>query len=219
MYLTSATRPDIARSVNYFAQFLEKPQVRHCNLLKRVLRYLQATPTHCLWYPTTDNEMDLTGYADADWASGRTDRRSRTGYIFFLGKCCISWMSRRQPTVALSTTEAEYMAASHAAREAAWFRNLLTEMKIDISTPTVVFEDNQSTIKLTENPVNHARTKHIDVQHHFIREQVEGGKIKTIYCPTEEMISDALTKPLAAEAFRNQVFAMGVRAVPNMPET
>lgn len=137
----------------------------------------------------------MTGSADADWAASVVDRRSYTGYIFKLGNSIVSWESRKQRTVALSSTEAEYMSLSDACKEALFIKAFMSEcLKLDVKI--VVYNDNQSTIKLSENHMYHARTKHIDVRHHFIREIVENGVIVIRYKCTNDMLADILTKPL-----------------------
>ena len=149
------------------------------------------------------------GFCDTDWAGDANDRRSTTGYAFILGDGVVSWSSKRQPTVALSTTEAEYMAASHCTREAIWLRQLMADVRCKQVGGTLVMCDNQGAIALAKNPVHHARTKHIDVQHHFVREKVERGLIRLEYCPTEDMMADVLTKALAKERHEKLRTMMG----------
>jgi hypothetical protein len=156
------------------------------------------------------DNIKLTGYSDSDWANDISMRKSISGYIFYLADGVISWSSKRQATVALSSTEAEYMAISHATREAIWLRTLLKELGYSQNT-TTIFEDNQSSIAIAKNPIHHARTKHIDIQHHFIWEKVETGELELIYIPTEEMRADALTKPLPYPKFSKLVSLMGLR--------
>jgi hypothetical protein len=200
MYLMTGTRPDLAFSVSILSQFNARPSQAHYNAAIRVLRYLRGTHDYGLTYRSTqyspnNDKVILYGYSDADWANDVTSRRSVTGYVFY---CCggvISWSAKRQPTTALSSTEAEYMALTQATKEAIWLRRLLLELGFPQQI-TTIFEDNQSTIALAKNPVHHQRTKHIDVRHHFVREQVEIGSIQLEYIPTTDMIADALTKAL-----------------------
>src|SRR5271154_1801352 len=138
-------------------------------------------------------------------------RRSTTGYIFYLSEGVISWSSKRQATVALSSTEAEYMALTQATKEAIWLRTLLDELGFKQHDATTLFEDNQSCIALTKNPIHHACTKHIDIQHHFVHEKVESADITLTYLSTDEMIADALTKPLAHPKFKKFVDLMNLR--------
>ena len=144
--------------------------------------------------------MVLTGYCDASWAPDDDNRRSVTGYCFTLNDtgCAVSWKSKRQQTVALSSTEAEYMGLAAATQEALFLKNLMIELdpKYDCNNPIIIFEDNQSAISLAENQIHHARTKHIDCKYHFIREQVVCKCITVQYLETSKMIADSLTKPV-----------------------
>jgi hypothetical protein len=194
MYAMTATRPDIAYAVSTLTAFMATPGEQHWIAVKRVLRYLQGTRNYCL--VLGGNSVELNGWCDADWANDKDTRRSVTGYVFRLGDGVVSWQSKRQPTVAMSSTEAEYMATSYAARESIFLRQLLSELGYKQASVTLHC-DNQSSIALSSNPAYHQRTKHIDVQHHFIREKVEAGEIVLKYEPTEHMIADVLTKALA----------------------
>jgi hypothetical protein len=195
MYAAIATRPDIAFAVSTLSQFLENPGRLHWEAVKRVLRYLSGTKDFKLTYGTENHE--LTGYTDADGAAQK-HRKAISGHVFLINGGAISWSSRKQELVTLSTTEAEYVAATHAAKEATWLRKLLKEINIQDNTPTTLFCDNQSALKLATDDNYHARTKHIDTRYHYIRDVIAKGIINTVYCPTEDMVADALTKPLPA---------------------
>ena len=154
----------------------------------------------------------MFGYTDADWGGDQVDRRSTTGFAFLFGGGAVSWSSKKQRTVALSSTEAEYMAATQATKEAIWFRRLLKEIGYFTSNiPTTIFADNQGCIALAKNLAYHARTKHIDVQHHFIREKVEDGEIELIYCSTKEMVADILTKSISRDKLQKFTEGLGLR--------
>lgn len=201
MYIMLGTRPDIAFAISLCCRFMANPTAAHITALKRVLRYLKGTITLVLTY--RGDLKPLAGYSDSDWAGDVQTRRSTAGYIFNLGSGAISWQSKRQPTVALSSCEAEYMGQTAATKEAIWLRALLTGMTgSDIET-TVLFGDNQGAIALSRNPEFHARTKHIDTQYHFTREKVESGEVKWEYLPTRQQIADGLTKPLPRNAFED----------------
>lgn len=193
MYLVVLTRPDLAYTVSYLSQFNNCYTEYHWKCAKRVLRYLQGTKSYSLIF--TKDDRPLIGFVDADWASDKSDRKSYTGFVFKLSGGSISWKSKKQNTVALSSTEAEYMALSEAAKEAIYLRNLLGELtgKLDC---VKVFNDNQSALKLSVNPMFHERTKHIDVRYHFVREVVSNNIIKVDYLSTAEMTADILTKGL-----------------------
>jgi Reverse transcriptase (RNA-dependent DNA polymerase) len=195
MYAMVATRPDLAFAVGALGKFSAKPRLQHWNAAKHVLRYVKATLDFNLTFGA--NEMrELHGFCDADWAGDIDTRRSTTGYVFLMDGGAVSWSSKRQPTVALSTTEAEYMSATQATKEACWLRKLLADLGRKPEQATFIQCDSQGAIALIGNPVQHTRTKHIDIQHHFVREQVEAGAVKFSYCPTETMIADVLTKGL-----------------------
>jgi hypothetical protein len=138
----------------------------------------------------------LVGLSDADFAGSLDTRKSTTGYVFFIGSGAVSWSSKRQPTVALSTTEAEYMAAVHSGKEAIWFRTLLADLGFPIDGPIPIFADNQSSLAVAKNPQHHTRMKHIDIKWHWIREQVAKGQVDLRFIPTSENTADLLTKGL-----------------------
>ena len=202
MYLSVSSRPDIAFAVNNLARFNSNPRKEHWSALKRVLRYLNGTINHGLLYKQGGPEH-FVGYSDADWAGDLSDRKSTSGYVFILSGGPVSWSSRKQKCVALSTAEAEYVALSAAVQECMWLRQLESELSGDNDTPTVIFEDNQSTIAMAKNPQFHGRAKHIDIRHHFVREQLAHGTIQLEYCPTTEMTADIFTKGLNGERFKN----------------
>lgn len=153
------------------------------------------------------------GYSDADWAGDVDDRHSTSGNVFLLAKGAVSWLSKKQATVALSTAEAEYVALTTATQEAIWLRRLLTDVGKPLAEPVVINEDNQGAIAMAKNPVGHARTKHIDIRYHFVREGVQDGAIILKYVATDEMIADILTKPLPKHPFEKLVIQLGMKTV------
>ena len=209
MYAMVGTRPDLAFAVSVVCQHMSKPGPMHWAAVKRVLRYLKGTLDVKLYLGGED--IALRGYCDADWAGDTNDRRSTTGYVFYVGMGAISWNSKRQPTIALSTVEAEYMAATQCIKEATWLRQLLADVGYVQEEATTIMCDNQGCISLAKNPTHHSRTKHIDVQHHFIREKLDSGVICLEYCPTQDMVADVLTKALAKERHQMLAKAMGLR--------
>ena len=164
MHASVSTRPDISYSTNFVAQYLSNPSKKHWSAAKRILRYLKGTRDLGLLYKRSQQNLILHGYSDADWAGNVDTRRSTTGYCFLLGNCVVSWTSRKQQSVALSSTESEYMAISKASTEAIWLRRLLYSLNCPQSAPTIIYSDNQSAIRLTENPRFHDRSKHIAIQ-------------------------------------------------------
>jgi len=155
--------------------------------------------------------LKLIGYSDANWGNNTDTRKSTTGYLFYLSGGVVSWSSKRQATVALSSTEAEYMALTHTTKESIWLRTILKELGFAQNDATTLYEDNQSCIALAKNPIHHARTKHIDIQHHFVREKVESKEVELAYMSTDDMVADALTKPLARPKFAKLVAQMNLR--------
>jgi len=190
---------------------MANPAPHHIAAVKHLLRYLQGTLDWVLVYK--GDLKPLSGYTDADWGGDTATRRSTSGYIFNLGSGAISWSSKRQPTVALSSCEAEYMGQTQATKEAIWLRRLLVElqaMEKDEPLATPILADNQGAIALASNPYNHARTKHIDIQWHFVREAQEAGSVNFQYTPTDKQIADGLTKPLPKDAFQRFRAAIGL---------
>jgi hypothetical protein len=176
--------------------------------VKRIMRYLKGNLD--LKLQLGGQHIKLMGYCDANWAGDVNDRRSTTGYAFSLGDGVVSWSSKMQLTVALSTTEMEYMAASQCTREAIWLRQLLDDVRCKYDAGTLIMCDNQGAIALAKNPVYHARTKHIEVHHYFVREKVARGAIILEYCPTEDMLADVLTKALARDRHERLISNMGI---------
>lgn len=199
MYAMSCTRPDLCVSLNLLSRFQVKNNKELWQNLKRVLRYVKGTLTLRLVYEKHDFKNQLIGYVDSDWANNEIDRRSTTGYLFKLfEKNIICWNTRRQNSVAASSTEAEYMALFEGVREACWLRSLLSSINLKLSEPIIIYEDNNGCIAIANNPTDHKRTKHIDVKYHFSRQKVEEKEVKIIYIPTGEQLADAFTKPLPA---------------------
>jgi hypothetical protein len=209
MYAMLGTRPDLSYAVGALSQYSSKPGKEHWRAVKWTLRYLKGSIGYRLQYRR--NGGPLQGYSDADWAGNLDDRRSTTGYVFLLGGASISWGSKKQPTVALSTTEAEYMALCQTAKEGIWLERLLGEIGYSPSLPVAILSDNQGAIDLTKNSVYHARTKHIDIRHHFLRDVVEAGQVGVSFCGTEEMVADVLTKGLAK--LKHSFFCKGLGLV------
>lgn len=204
IYIMTSTRPDLSWVVSKLSQHLAQPKRQHWETAKQVLRYLKGTIEHELCYKRSDQDLKLEGYSDADWASDQKDRRSTTGYCFSLTKKgpVISWKSRKQPTVALSTCEAEYMALAATVQESMYLVHVLHGIdKNRQHTPVKIFGDNQGSIALSKNPVCRQRSKHVDVKYHFVRSAHIDGKIAIEYCPTENMVADVLTKPLTKTKF------------------
>lgn len=204
------TRPDLAYSVGILSRFMDRPTQLHQGAVKRILRYVKGTIDFGLVYSQdSDNEV-LIGYSDSDLAGNVEDRKSTGAMVFYLNKSLITWTSQKQKCVALSSCEAEFMAATAAACQAVWLRKLLAQItEYDIG-PVTLFIDNKSAIDLAKNPVFHGRSKHIDIRYHFIRECVENGEIIVKHVRSEEQRADLLTKALAAVKFETMRNLLGV---------
>ena len=188
LWLSNGTRPDVAFAVNQVARYMENPGVKHWNAVLRILMYLKGTQHFNIVFDVSLQSRDTSDFfsypkpdanifVDADHAGNKDDRRSVTGYVFMLAGAPISWQSRSQTTVALSSMEAEYMAACAATQESLWLAMLLDQMGIKLTKPIILREDNQACIDFSKNPGDHKRTKHIDCRYHFVREQVISGDI------------------------------------------
>lgn len=199
LHAARATRPDIAHAVGTVSRFNSEPTEAHMTAVKRIFRYLKGTIDLSLNYKATGEK--LFGYSDADWANDLDNRRSVSGNVLLMSGGAISWLSQKQTTVALSTSEAEYMALGSATQEVIWLQRLLNDLHVSSEEPTEILEDNQGAIAMAKNPVGHKRTKHIDIKHHFIREAIQAGTITLNYCPTNEMVADIFTKPLPKPQF------------------
>ncbi len=195
----------------FYHVFLDNPGRPHWNAAKRVLQYLKGTRTLGLTYGRSNETHGLDIYTDADGMS-LEHRKAISGYAFILNGAAVSWSSKQQEITALSTTEAEYIALTYTAKEAMWYRFFLAELFGPIAIPFIIYSDNQSAISLAHAELGqfHARTKHIDIRYHFIREKIQEGTFEVIYCPTSEMTADILTKALASFKFKPLVEALGL---------
>eukprot|EP00253_Pinus_taeda_P035278 PITA_35278 len=199
MYLT-ATTPNIMHAVSLISRFMERPKEAHWQAAKRILRYVKGTKRFGILY-TASKYSDLVGYTDSDWAESVDDRKSTSDYVFHIGSGAISWASKKQPIVALSTTEAKYVTATAASCQAVWMRRMLRSLGQEQTKGTVIYCDNSSAIALSKNFVFHKRTKHIDTRFHYIMELVSNGEIVLVHCRTQEQVADILTKPLEQKSF------------------
>ncbi|GKC24621.1 ribonuclease H-like domain-containing protein, partial [Tanacetum coccineum] len=198
-YLTF-TRPDISYAVQQVCLFMHDPREPHFSALKRILRYVRGTLTSGLQlYSSTTSS--LVAYSDADWAGCPTTRRSTSGYCVFLGNNLLSWSSKRQFTLSRSSAEAEYRGVANAVAETCWLRNLLRELHTPLSTATIVYCDNVSAVYLSSNPVQHQRTKHIEIDIHFVRNLVTTGHIRVLHVPSCYQYANIFTKGLHTALF------------------
>jgi hypothetical protein len=197
-WLLRGTRAELAFVVHNLSQYCHSPCERHWKGIQQVFRYLQGAQSLTLRYEKDSKE--LLGYSDTDYASDASDRKSTMVYAFILSGAAITWASRKQQTISTSTTEAEYVGLCNAAKEAVWIRNFLRDLGRGEYTggthATRILWDNKGALRLVANPEFHSRSKHIDVQHHYVRELLENGTISVDYTRTSEMAADCLTKPL-----------------------
>lgn len=198
MYLAVCTRPDIAHSVNYMSQFSNYYEEIHWTATKRILRYLKGTKSMGLKY-YQDKTKNIQGFADADHGGDLVDRRSYSGYIFKMANGAISWQSRKQRSIAISTAEAEYVSLSEAAKEAVFLKRFLEEIMGKAELPILIHTDSQSAQAIAQNPVHHQKIKHVDVRYHFIREKIQDGIVSLTYLETRYMVADSLTKAVVKE--------------------
>jgi hypothetical protein len=204
-----ATHPDITFAISTVARFAASPGPAHWEAIKHIYRYLAGTRE--LWLSYSETKRTLEGYADAD-GSMAEDRRAISGYAFLIDGGAISWSSKRQEIVSLSTTESKYVAANHGMKEALWLRSLLSEVFGAFKDATVLFSDNQAAIALARDHQYHARTKHIDVRYHWIRWVIEQGALRLVYCPTDDMVANVLTKSLPSVKVKHFATGLGLRA-------
>jgi hypothetical protein len=198
LYIT-ASRPDVMFSVCMCARFQASPREVYLKAAKRILRYLKHTPNIGLWYPN-GAQFELIGYSDLDYAGCKVDRKSTLGCCQFLGRSLVLWSSKKQNSVALSTTEAEYISADNYYAQSLWMKQTLLDYGISFKNIPLLC-DNESAVKLATNPVQHSRTKHIDIRHHFLRDHVGKGDISIYSIGTDDQLADIFTKPLDEARF------------------
>jgi hypothetical protein len=209
MYAMLGTRPDLAYAIGALSKHVSKPRQVHLQAVERVLRYLSTTKAAALTYGGRD-QWELLGYCDADFAADRTDRKSVSGYAFTLGNGAISWSSKKQTTVALSTIQAEYVSLAAATQEAVWLRQLLADLGHIQKAPTCVFNDNQGCIAIAVNSGFYRGAKHFDVKLHYTRECIANKTISVAYRQTQDMPADVLTKALARVKHNRFAQALGL---------
>ncbi|KAL0451615.1 UNVERIFIED_CONTAM: Copia protein [Sesamum latifolium] len=183
----------------------DAPTTSHLKVAKRILRYIQGTIDHGIFYKSSQ-DFELVGYCDSDWAGDIDSRKSTTGFVYFMGSSAFTWNSKKQPIVTLSTCEAEYVAVASCVCHAIWLRGLLKELNFQQKNPTEIFVDNKSAIALAKNPVFHERSKHIDTKYHFIRDCISKKEVKLEYVKSQDQIADIFTKALKFDSSRSCVF-------------
>jgi len=211
IYMT-ITRLDLSYVVGVVSQFMQTPRKPHLDVVRRILRYIKHT-LQCGIFYEAKSQLQVHGYMDANWVGNVSDRRSTNGFMFSFGSDAISWSSKKQPTVALSSTEAEYKGVAIATCEVVWLQKLLLDLGQLVDAHIVIYCDNISSILLANNPVYHVRTKHIEVHYHFIREKVLAKEIDLIHVNTEDQIADIFTKALSTDKLKRFKKMLGVLEV------
>ncbi|XP_019089068.1 PREDICTED: uncharacterized protein LOC109127923 [Camelina sativa] len=209
------TRPDISYAVNRLSQYMHAPTTAHWQAVKRLLRYLCGTFTHGIFL-RRHNSLSLHAYSDADWAGDSDDYVSTNAYVVYLGHNPISWSSKKQRGVARSSTEAEYRSVANTTSELIWVCSLLQELGIRLPQAPTVYCDNMGATYLCANPVFHSRMKHIALDYHFIRDQVQSGVVRVVHVNTKDQLADALTKPLSRPTFTLLTNKIGVTPSPSI---
>nr|AAP21414.1 putative polyprotein [Oryza sativa Japonica Group]ABF99446.1 retrotransposon protein, putative, unclassified [Oryza sativa Japonica Group] len=203
------TRPDISYAVSVVSRYMHDPRTGHLDVVHKILRYLKGTPGKGLWF-RKNGHLNVEGYCDADWASSMDDRRSTSGYCVFVGGNLVSWRSKKQAVVARSTAEAEYRAMALSLSEMLWMRSLLTELRVLRSDTVMLHCDNKSAISIANNPVQHDRTKHVEIDRFFIKEKIDSGVLRLEYIKSCEQLADCLTKGLGPSEIQSICNKMGM---------
>ncbi|XP_027351111.1 uncharacterized protein LOC113862195 [Abrus precatorius] len=211
-YLTF-TRQDISYAVQQVCLYMHDPRVDHMQALKRVIQYLQGTLDLGL-HLNSSSTSSLVSYTDADWGGCPNTRRSTSGYCVFLGDNLVSWSSKRQSTLSRSSAEAEYRGVANVVSESCWLRNLLLELHCLVTKATIVYCDNISGIYLSGNPMQHRRTKYIEMDIHFVREKVARGQVRVLHVPSRYQIANIFTKGLPQVLFDDFRDSLSVRRLP-----
>ena len=211
LYASVASRPYISFSVGVLSQFMSNPTQEHWSAVKPIFRYIKGTLNYSLQFVLSKaSDITLYGYADADWAGDFDARKSTSGYVFYIGQSIISWCSKRQSVVALSTAEAEYISLCNAATEAIWLRQLFRDLGFTQNKSTIIYEDNQSSIASANDGKFQSRTKHIDTKFHFMKDVVAQNLLDIVYCELEHMKADILTKSLPRNKFKSLRNFLGI---------
>jgi hypothetical protein len=207
LYLT-ASRPDIVFSVGVCAHFQANPKESHLTIVKPIIRYVNDTLLYGIWYSRETN-LVIARYSDVDWAWNAEDRKSTLGGCFYVENNLVAWMSKKQASISLSTTEVEYIVAGSCCTQLLWMKTLLCDYGFTQDT-MIINCDKTTAINISKNPVQHSRTKHIDIRHHFLRDLVEPEVVSLSFIPTENQLADILTKPLDGNRFESLRKAIGV---------
>ena len=211
MYAMLCTRPDVSYALSVMSRYQSDPGEGHWITVKNILKYLRRTKDTFLIYG--EGNLEIKAYTDASFQTDKDDSKSQSGYVFILNGGAVSWKSSKQETTADSTTEAEYIAASDAAKEAVWIKKFIAELGVvrSIVNPVAIYCDNNGAIAQAKEPRSHQRSKHVLRRYHLIREIIGRNDVKIERVPTEQNVADPLTKPLPQKKFDSHVLAYGIR--------
>ncbi|KAG8495219.1 hypothetical protein CXB51_012817 [Gossypium anomalum] len=215
LYLTN-TRPDISYAVQHLSQFMQNPKKFHYEAALRIIQYIKKSPGQGIFL-AADNKAQLIAYCDSDWATCPMTRRSITGFCIKLGNSLVSWKSKKQSTVSRSSAEAEYRSMASTVAEIVWLHGLLKEICFDQIVPALLFSDSQAALQIAANPVFHERTKHIEIDCHFVREKIREGLVRTQHVRTDEQLADVMTKALGVQQHEYLVTKLGVKDLYHPP--
>ena len=207
------TRPDISHVVQKLIQYLNCPTDVHWKAAIHVLKYLKGTPLKGLFFESKNEDITISAFSDSDWASCKDTRRSLTGYCIFLGSSLISWKTKKQNTVSRSSCEAEYRSLASTVCELLWVSYILRDMDIKMKIPVTLWCDNKAAIHITENPIFHERTKHLDIDCHLVRDQFKLGFVKPKHVSTKEQIEDIFTKSLCYPQYQKLVSKLNLKDI------
>ena len=204
----SHTRPDIAYAVSIVSQFMHAPS-DHMEAVYRILRYLKSSPGKGLFF-AKKGDLEIKGYTDADWAGSQTDRKSTSGYFTFVGSNLVTWRSKKQKVVARSSAEAEFRGMAQGICELLWIKRIVQDLGICLSKPMMLLCDNKASIAIANNPVQHDRTKHVEVDRHFIKDHLDKGTISLPFVTSKDQLADVLTKAVSGNEFQSSLNKLGM---------
>ena len=208
----SHTRPDIAYVVSVVSQFMHNPSEEHMNAVIRILHYLKSSPGKGLMF-SKNNHLDVEGYTYADWAGSILDRKSMSGYFTFVGGNLVVWRSKKQKVVARSSAEAEFRGMAKGLCELLWLRRLLMEIGYSPNMEMNLFCDNKVAIDISQNPIQHDRTKHVEIDKHFIKQNLEEKIILFVFVKSEDQLADILTKAVSSRIFHDSLDKLGIKDI------
>ncbi|GKA34368.1 putative RNA-directed DNA polymerase [Tanacetum coccineum] len=212
----SHTRPDIAYAVSVVSRFMHAPSKRHMNAVYRILRYLKSSPGKGLFFGKNQDHQ-VSGFTDADWAGDRSDGKSTSGYFTFVGGNLVTWRSKKQKVVSRSSAEAEFRGMVHGVCELLWIKRILRDLWISLMSPMKLQCDNESAVKIAHNPVQHDRTKHVEIDRHFIKDHLERKTVELPHVNTKEQLADMLTKAVCGRVFHSSLDKLGMIDIHSPP--